>query len=41
MESSEILWDVEELLKIHSENTMIFMLERFSLDTVSERLLSI
>ena len=41
MKSEDILWNVSDLLKIHSENTLIFMLEKFSVETVSEKLISI
>jgi CYTH domain-containing protein len=40
MSSEDILWDLEELLKIHSENTMVFTLEKFSLEVVDQKLMA-
>lgn len=41
MNNEDVLWNLEDLLKIHSENTMVFTLEKFPLDVVNDRLLSI
>lgn len=37
----QIASNIEDLLKIHSSMTMIYMLEKFSLELVNERLMTI